>query len=397
LEATALSSRFIHEMMQSSSARRQVLILDCCFSGAFPRGFTFKAAESIDSGHYFEAKGSGQLILTACDEMQYAFEGDDLIEKNVTCSVFTGVLIDGFRTGNADVDQDGQISFKDIYEYAIAEMRSRGSSQVPQKWHFGLDDLILANNPDQRVKEFVEELNIRTESPDPEVRLQAAYDLGDLARTSGGRRALAARQGLKKLVTDDSRAVSDFAKATLEALGAPPGSLQPPVRPRRQLTVVVVVGAALIFFSSILVLIRFSDLSRIWVVTPAHTVVPSPPVVTPTPAPSESVTPSPPPDPFVHAIHVVELGLDVAFVAPQQTQSVLGAMPGAQVIEVESGGAAEKAGIKVGDIIEAIGKQKIDTLDNMRKSLRELGSGKTQFTIRRSNTRITILVDCPNC
>jgi ketosteroid isomerase-like protein len=221
LEATALSSRFIHEMMQNSSARRQVLILDCCFSGAFPKGFTFKADESIDSGHYFDA-GSGQLILTACDEMQYAFEGDDLTEKNVTSSVFTGILIDGFKSGNADVDLDGQISFKDVYEYAVAEVRSRGSAQVPQRWHFGLDDLILASNPNQGVKALAEELRIRIESSDARVKLQAAYELGELARTSGGRRAFAVRQGLEKLSADDSRAVSDFAKAILGSLPEPP-------------------------------------------------------------------------------------------------------------------------------------------------------------------------------
>jgi ketosteroid isomerase-like protein len=221
LEATALSSRFIHEMMQNSSARRQVLILDCCFSGAFPKGFTFKADESIDSGHYFDA-GSGQLILTACDEMQYAFEGDDLTEKNVTSSVFTGILIEGFTSGNADVDLDGQISFKDVYEYSVAEVRSRGSAQVPQRWHFGLDDLILASNPNQGVKALAEELRIQIESSDARVKLQAAYELGELARTSGGRRAFAARQGLEKLAADDSRAVSDFAKAIFGALPEPP-------------------------------------------------------------------------------------------------------------------------------------------------------------------------------
>jgi Caspase domain/PDZ domain len=349
LESTALSSRFIHDMMQNSPARRQVLIFDCCFSGAFPRGFTFRADESIDSGHYFEAKGSGQLILTACDEMQYAFEGDDLIEKNVTSSVFTGILVDGFTSGDADVDLDGQISFKDLYEYAVAKMRSRGSPQIPQRWHFGIDDLILANNPNQGVQarpEARHEVRTPPDSPPPP---------------------------------------------------RPWHSIKLTLTSRRRLTVVVIAGGALIIFLTILGLIRFSGPPRISVVTPAPTVVPTATVATPTPTTIESVTPSPTqsePDVFVpmepvivaHALHVVELGLDVAFLTP-----------GAQVRVVESGGAAEKAGIMVGDIIEAIGKQKIDSLDNMRKSFRELGPGKTQFTIRRSGARMTILVDCPNC
>jgi membrane-associated protease RseP (regulator of RpoE activity) len=144
------------------------------------------------------------------------------------------------------------------------------------------------------------------------------------------------------------------------------------------------------------------------------------PVLQPTPAPSVSpiavatsaatpaVTPGQPPsDVFgdlsatatmTTALFVPALGLRIAFITLQQSQSMLGAMPpGALVMEVESNGAAGKAGINAGDVVEAIGSQKIDTLDDMRKSFRELGPGKTQFTIRRSDARKTVLVDCPNC
>ena len=66
-------------------------------------------------------------------------------------------------------------------------------------------------------------------------------------------------------------------------------------------------------------------------------------------------------------------------------------------MEVESSGAASRAGIHVFDIIEAIGSHKIDTVDDLRETIRKLGPGKTQFTIRRPNGRKTISVDCPNC
>ena len=98
------------------------------------------------------------------------------------------------------------------------------------------------------------------------------------------------------------------------------------------------------------------------------------------------------------AFHVPDLGLRVAFIGPEQSQSPLGSMPeGALVMEVESSGAASRAGIHVFDIIEAIGSHKIDTVDDLRKTIRKLGPGKTQFTIRRPNGRKTISVDCPNC
>ena len=84
-----------------------------------------------------------------------------------------------------------------------------------QRWHFGLDDLILASNPNQGVRALAEEMRTRIESSDPRVRLQVAFDLDELARTREGRQRLAAIQGLEKLVKDDSRAISDFAKARL--------------------------------------------------------------------------------------------------------------------------------------------------------------------------------------
>ena len=98
------------------------------------------------------------------------------------------------------------------------------------------------------------------------------------------------------------------------------------------------------------------------------------------------------------AFHVPDLGLRVAFVGPEQIPATLGAMPqGALVMEVESSGTASKAGIHVFDVIEAIGDRKIETVDDLRQSLRKLGPGKTQFTIRRPNGQKTVSIDCSSC
>jgi hypothetical protein len=98
------------------------------------------------------------------------------------------------------------------------------------------------------------------------------------------------------------------------------------------------------------------------------------------------------------AFHVPDLGLRVAYIDPQQSQSLLGSMPpGALVMEVESSGAASRAGIHVFDIIEAIGSRKINSVDDLRDTIRKLGPGKTQFMIRRPNGQKTVSVECPNC
>jgi uncharacterized caspase-like protein len=43
LRSTAVPANFINEVMHNGRARQQVLILDCCYSGAFPRGMGVKA------------------------------------------------------------------------------------------------------------------------------------------------------------------------------------------------------------------------------------------------------------------------------------------------------------------------------------------------------------------
>ena len=69
--STAVSADFVNELMSECRSRRQVLMLDCCNSGAFARGL--KAGGNIGTGERFE--GRGRVVITASDALQYAFEG----------------------------------------------------------------------------------------------------------------------------------------------------------------------------------------------------------------------------------------------------------------------------------------------------------------------------------
>jgi hypothetical protein len=98
------------------------------------------------------------------------------------------------------------------------------------------------------------------------------------------------------------------------------------------------------------------------------------------------------------AFHVPDLGFRVAFIDPQKESPMLASLPpGALVMEVESSGAAAKAGIQVFDVIEDIAGRKLQTVDDLRQSIRKLGPGKTQFVLRRSDGLKTVVVDCPRC
>lgn len=111
LASTAISAIFVNERIASSRSRRQVLVIDCCYSGAFVKGFLTRADKKIHTGEYFE-QGLGRIVLTASDSMQYSFEEDKLqVEVNKPGSIFTRAIVEGLATGNADLNEDGLVSY----------------------------------------------------------------------------------------------------------------------------------------------------------------------------------------------------------------------------------------------------------------------------------------------
>ena len=107
LDATAISANFVNRMMFKSRSRRQLLLLDCCYSGAFAKGLVSRADKKIHTGDYFD-EGRGRVVLTASDSMQYSFEAETLnVEVNEPGSIFTRIIIEGLKTGKADLNKDG--------------------------------------------------------------------------------------------------------------------------------------------------------------------------------------------------------------------------------------------------------------------------------------------------
>jgi len=108
---TAIAASYIQETMKLCSRTRKVVILDCCFSGAFPAGMTIKDDGSLPIAQ--QLGGEGWAVLTSSTSLQYSFElpGFDL-------SVYTHFLVEGMRTGIADRDRDGAISVEELHAYA---------------------------------------------------------------------------------------------------------------------------------------------------------------------------------------------------------------------------------------------------------------------------------------
>lgn len=134
LRSTAIKSDYIRDVMDQSISDRQVLILDCCNSGAFAHGTKAATGSSVGTRSAFEGTGYGRVVLTASDATQLAWEGNQIIGETEN-SLFTHFLIQGLK-GEADRDQDGKITVDDLYVYAYDQIISRTKKQTPRKWSY---------------------------------------------------------------------------------------------------------------------------------------------------------------------------------------------------------------------------------------------------------------------
>ncbi len=242
LKATAVSSVYITDEMDNSSSRRQILILDCCHSGAFARGVKGVLGSSVGTATAFAGNGFGRVVLTATDSTQYAWDGDTAIGRDeANSSVFTRHLIEGLRTGAADEDDDGQISLDELYEYVYQKVLSETPRQTPGKWSYRQQgNLVIARNPHsgQKVVSLPEHVQKILESEFPATREGGVRELERYLRGSQAGGAKAAEQALEKIIAeDDSRRVQKLASAVLLNFRKPDESQNEIIQARNARTV----------------------------------------------------------------------------------------------------------------------------------------------------------------
>lgn len=132
LASSSISASFVKECMADSDAESIVVLLDCCYSGLFAED-GLKAAPDPHIGRELEdlASGRGVFILTATDAVQEALDGTVDASGSPGQSVFTSTVVQGLRTGRADVGGDGLISTADLWEYVNREVPKRTDRQTP--------------------------------------------------------------------------------------------------------------------------------------------------------------------------------------------------------------------------------------------------------------------------
>ncbi|MEH1841697.1 MAG: caspase family protein [Nostoc sp.] len=129
IKSTAVPASFIHNIMSESRSKRQVIILDCCFSGAFAEGWSAKDDGYVDIRSQLGAEG--RVALTSSTSTQYSFQ-----QEGANLSTYTRYLVEGIETGAADLDNDGAVSIDELHEYAKKKVQEAAPAMQPEIYAF---------------------------------------------------------------------------------------------------------------------------------------------------------------------------------------------------------------------------------------------------------------------
>ena len=155
LESTSIPAEFVADQMEHSRSRRIAVLLDCCYSGAFPAGLRARSGDevSLDPLWAVAPQGRGRVVMSSCRATEYAFETrtDGRVSERVLTraapSVFTDAVVAGLRSGQADRDGDGWVTVHELYDYVHERVHERAPDQTPQL-HGGIEGrFTVARNP----------------------------------------------------------------------------------------------------------------------------------------------------------------------------------------------------------------------------------------------------------
>jgi hypothetical protein len=147
LGATAVSAEWVRARMQESRCQTSIVLVDCCFSGAFLRGMRSRSSIEANVGALVRdlPEGSGVAVLTASGETEYSMEeANDRAAAAVRPSYFTEAVVTGIGTGAADLDGDGRITVEELYQYVYRRVVAGPSPQRPRKMGHGEGQVTVA-------------------------------------------------------------------------------------------------------------------------------------------------------------------------------------------------------------------------------------------------------------
>jgi len=222
LGSTAVSADFVQRCMRASRSRSIVLLLDCCYGGAFGQGVAVRAAGDVNVLDSFPGGklggGRGRAVITASSAMEYAFEGDRLADDHgPQPSVFTSALVEGLASGDADRDEDGWVSLNELYDYVFDRVRERTPHQTPSRDVEMQGELYLARSRRQRIRALPIPPDLQAAMTDPNMftRLGAVSELRARLTSDNLPAAAGAGDALAEMARTEIQYVAEAAATAL--------------------------------------------------------------------------------------------------------------------------------------------------------------------------------------
>jgi formylglycine-generating enzyme required for sulfatase activity len=225
-EADGLEAGWLRARLDRCRARRQVLILDCCHSGAFMTGRKSGSSAGGAAAWFTQGGGTpgahtglGRYVLTASDAQSFAWDALALKEgppdTDGRTSLFTRLLVQGLASGEAAPDKD-VVSIRDLYDYVFQNLPAEAPAMSPRFFvDGGVGELILARNAARLPQKVVDGLN----NADPDARLDAVDQLDKLLRQhrlEAARRDVQERSAVKLLEQHAPREADDRVRKRIE-------------------------------------------------------------------------------------------------------------------------------------------------------------------------------------
>jgi hypothetical protein len=222
LGSTAIPADFVQRCMRTSRSRSIVLLLDCCYGGAFGKGVTVRASGDVNVLDSFPGGrlggGRGRAVITASSAMEYAFEDGRLTDDHSQQpSVFTAALVEGLATGDADRDEDGRVSLNELYDYVFDKVREQTPHQTPTRDIEMQGELYLAHSRRRRIRPAPLPSDLRAAMSDSNMftRIGAVSELRMRLASDNLPAALGAYEALAEIARTDIHYVADAAAAGL--------------------------------------------------------------------------------------------------------------------------------------------------------------------------------------
>ncbi len=97
--------------------------------------------------------------------------------------MFTHFLVDGLRTGAADLDDDGVVTVDEFYDYVRDHVVDVTPRQTPRKWSYRqAGDMVIAQNPFAKRSKLPREIEDAKTSKLSSLRLEVVRELEQLLR-----------------------------------------------------------------------------------------------------------------------------------------------------------------------------------------------------------------------